>query len=195
MNTHHKYKWLTYKGGRVQIDRDIAPLLSNMWKLGIGTSNSCQAQCSFVCKHKHKIEKTSDGQEFWDIVDTKNCYNNVWLAFESTKDVERFNNYVAEYATGRDTMYACMSCDMFVNTDGGKLRPKDSWAYSFLLRNQGVQRHFGRPMIGKKRSTQEMWVEDGCKKNNFVMKPQITFPRIHLPYVEARIQSALDKKK
>jgi hypothetical protein len=40
-----------------------------------------------------------------------------------------------------------------------------------------------------------MWIDDGCKKNNFIMSPQLTFPREHLSYVEERIELALSKLK
>jgi hypothetical protein len=194
----HKFKWLTYKGKRIRIDQEIAPLLSKMWELGINTKGCCQATCHFCCNHKWKSSKTKDGFAHYELIETKNCYDSVWLAFESMKDLERLFNSVAEYSQERNSMYHLMNCDCVVRTPdkkGYKVWP-DSWAFIFYMSNQGVYGHWGRPTWAKgQRSTQILWIEDGCKKNDFVMQPQITFPRKHIPYVEERLQLALDAKE
>lgn len=189
----HHFKWaITPQGFNARIDKDIFLLCNLMWSLGIKTTNSCHSHCNFTCKHK----RNSKGY----IIPTKNCYSNVWLAFESCKDVEKLYNLVAEYEPDNKkqlhtgTMYDKMSCDRFVSTRGCAYASKEGWAFSFLMHNLGVQGHWGRPIFNGKRSTQEMWVEDGCKKNKFVIQPQITFPRAHIPYVENRLFQALERK-
>lgn len=194
----HKTKLLTYKGRKVRIDVKIAPLLSKLWKLGIQTTNSCQADCSFLCKHKYVTSKTKDGSEFDEPIRTKHCQNSVWLCFESSKDVEKLYNIVAEYTDkrGDEAMYHKMSADRFVRTSESNFRGSpDGWSFIFFMRNAGVKGHFGRPTRNKKRSTYLMWMEDGCKKNNFVIEPQLTFPHKHLSYVEDKLDLALAKKK
>jgi hypothetical protein len=168
----HKFKNLIRGGRKVEIDEDIAPLIEKMWKLGINTNNSCQADCSFSCKHKCKIKKLKSGDEYFDVIKTKKCYNNVWISFDSIKDVELLYDSVAEYDKAFDSMYSRMNCGRFVETANNYNNPPDSWAFSFYFRNDG----------GK------------LKKNKFVMSPQITFPRIHIPYIEGRLQLVIDKK-
>jgi hypothetical protein len=191
----HHFKWLKYMGDNVRIDRDIAPLLSKMWKLGIQTTNSCQAHCNFNCKHKRKQVKSKKYGTYSEVIPTKHCYNNVWICFHSATDLELFYNMVAEYTKDRDSMYNAMGCDAFMQTQGTNFMGGEKrWSFSFLLRNFGVEGHWGRPKFKGKRSTREMWIDDGCKKNNFMISPQVTFPRDHLPYIEDRLQQALDKK-
>jgi hypothetical protein len=198
----HKFKWRTYKGHKVRIDEDLVSLIDKMWALGIGTRSCCQEHCSFSCAHKWTTTKYKDGTSYSRHNKTKSCYNNVWMCFETSKDAEKFYNIVAEYVhdswkdENKSSMYNLMSCDRFVACAGKKFKyPIDSWQWSFLLENNGVEGHFGRPKWGNKRSTVEMWIEDGCKKNNFIIVPQITFPRKHIKHVEERLQLALNKKK
>ena len=193
----HPFKWMTFKGAKVKIDRDIAPLLAKMWELDINTTNSCQAHCNFACKHKHKIKKDKYGS-YYGIVPTKNCFNCVWLSFSSCKDVEKFYNIVAEYTSDKNdnNMYSKMCCDRGLTTGQNRFRrAPDGWAFSFLMSNEGVNGHWGRPMWRGKRSTQEMWIEDGCDKNDFVIMPQITFPRAHMKYIEAKLDQAIKQKR
>lgn len=188
----HKAKLLTYNGRKVRIDEEIAPLLSNMWKLGIRTSNSCQENCSFKCNHKYKIHPEKDGTTYQETLWTKSCLNCVWLVFEHALDAELFYNIVAEYVPAdKDdgTMYAD------IQGYNWKKRPGDVWTLNCYARNYGVEGHFGRPKWGNKRSTCEMWMEDGCKKNMFIIQPQLTFPRKHLAYVEGKIKEALKAKR
>ena len=77
----HAYKRISHKGRSVCIDKDIVSLLEKMWKLGIETTSSCQANCNFACKHKYKVRKLENGIKCKNVVPTKDCYNNVWLAF------------------------------------------------------------------------------------------------------------------
>lgn len=191
----HKFKWLTYEGQKVRIDADIAPLLTSLWTLGIKTTNSCHAQCSFTCGHKTKTTKLEDGGYCLSPIKTKDCDNNVWIAFESIQDLEKFFNLVAKYDTSRGSMYELMNCDLFVQTTGKYNYTKDAWAFSFYMRNMGLLGHFGRPMWRGKRMKHEVWIEDGCGKNHFRVQPQLTFPRKHLPYIEAQLQLALKNRK
>lgn len=192
----HPFKWMTYNDKKVRIDKEIAPLLSKMWALGIHTTNSCQEQCNFTCKHKYKVIKYKT-YSFNKPIKTKNCNNSIWLAFESTKDVEKLYNIVAEYEPNDDnSMYGKMSCDRFVQTGQTRFKQaSDGWTFSFCMTNEGVDGHWGRPKFGNKKSTQEMWIKDGCKKCKFVIQPQITFPKIHLQYVEDRLDLALKRKR
>lgn len=197
----HSFNWLKYNGKNVAIDKEIVPLLSKMWKLGIKTTASCQQVCSFACKHKRKVVKSKDGNYLKPIY-TKHCLSNIWLAFESAKDVEALYNYVAEYkkpATweeARNSMYGLMNCDLCTqNTKNQFLYPDNAWAFLFVMANNGVYGHWGRPTFNGKRVGYEMWIKDGCKKNNFVIEPQITFPRLHLQYVEERLDLAISKKR
>lgn len=184
----HPFKWMRYNRRNIRIDRDIVPLISKMWEAGIGTTNSCQEHCSLDCPHKYKVIRNVHTP-----IRTKHCLNSVWIAFESSSDLELLFNIVAEYAPydKDDAMYHKMRADRFV--DSRKMIP-NNWAFSFLLSNLGVEGHFGRPTFNGKRSTQEMWIEDGCKKNNFRLQPQITIPKIHVPYVVARLDKYNLKK-
>lgn len=193
----HHFKWMKYDGRNVAIDKDIAVLLSKMWRLGIHTTNSCQASCSFVCKHKVKWKKDKLGY-YSQKIKTKNCDNNIWIAFDSVKDIERFYNIVAEYVNHHNndydsSMYHRMGCDLFVQTND--VRALDGWCFSFYMCNRGTYGHWGRPTRSGKRSTYTMWVEEGCDKNHFVIEPQITIPHTHLKFVEEKLDSALKQKK
>jgi hypothetical protein len=193
----HPFKWVKYKNQNIRIDKDIVSLLSKMWKLGINTTNSCQALCNFTCNHKYEVISDKDG-DYYSVIETKHCLNNIWLCFESVRDVEKLYNIVAEYTSERsdEAMYHKMSCDRALQTGQTKFRhSKDGWAFCFHMANHGVFGHWGRPKWRGKRSTVEMWMEDGCGKNNFVLEPQITFPRSHLEYVESKLDQALKKKK
>lgn len=185
----HPFKWLKYKGENVRIDADIASLVSNLWKLGIHTANSCQSQCSFDCGHKIKIHpKDKDGYTFCETIRGKNCGSHIWLVFEKAGDIEKFYNYVCEYApyTDQDAMYN--------NILYRKKGSNEKWTIRSYIQNYGVVGHFGKRMTpnGKRRETVETWIEEGCRKNQFCLQPQLTFPRKHLEYVEKRIEKALE---
>lgn len=72
-----------------------------------------------------------------------------------------------------------------------KERPLDAWIMKACPDNRGIIGHWERPTYGNKRSSQMMWIDDGCERNNFVLMPHLTFPRKHLSYVEGRITIAL----
>lgn len=169
----HPFKWLKYEGQKVRIDKDIAPLLSGMWKLGIYTTNSCQATYHWtICSRK-----------------TKECKEFVWIVFETAKDIERFYDYVAVWEPLSDigsgfNMYEKMS------GIGYGLEPHSVWYVLARMDNLGVEGHWKRNGKGKNNSY-TVWEEDGCKKNQFVLQPQLWFPRKHLSYVEERIKLAL----
>ncbi len=182
MNKRHPFKWLIYNGERIPIDRDIVPLIAGIWKLGIKTTSCCQAHCSLVCNHKRNSR--------YEIIPTKHCHDNVWIAFETVKDMERLFDVVAQYDDSDGSMYDLMSCDNSMSYR--KKQPKDCWAFDFYMRNDGVKGHWGRPIINGKRSSQQLWIDDGCEENGFVVQPQLTFPRKHLSYVEERIKLALE---
>jgi hypothetical protein len=193
----HKTKKIMYNGRKVSIDIDIVPLLTKMWALGIRTYNSCQGQCSFLCGHKTTHKKRKDGIVEFNYIRTKECNNNVWIAFDSTKDVEKLYNIVAEWEPSnlqheKSSMYVKMGGDRAQRSK--KLSPED-WSLNYVMRNHGVLGHWGRPKWGNKRSTCILWCEDDCKKNKFVIEPQLTFPRTHLQYVESKLDAALARKK
>lgn len=187
----HPYKIVNYKGNKIRIDKGILSLLTKMWKLGIVTTNSCQSFCSFSCNHKRKIIKNKKYGKYSKIITTRNCRNNIWIVFNSIKDLEKFYNYVAEYYPVDNKMYSNMHCDLafFHNK---KSKDLDSWSMVCSMDNDGVYGHTEKSMCWGKKSL--MFVEDGCKKNKFVVRPQLTIPHKHLAYVEARLQLALDKK-
>jgi predicted transposase YbfD/YdcC len=190
----HKYKWMYYKDSKVRIDRDIAPLLSKMWELGIETYNACQAMCSRSCKHTKKVKKYKDGTSLSYHTKTKHCYDRVWIAFESARALEKFLNIVSVYEKNSDgSMYD------HIQGYSAHEHPHDAWASLLVLENLGIQYHEERTPIPKRwwkrnSKTYGCIVEDGCKKNNFRVAPQLWFPRKHLVYVEERLQLAIDKK-
>ena len=179
-NGKHHYKIVSFRGQKICIDEDIAPLLLNMWKLGIRTWNSCQGHCSFKCAHKYRIKKLKNGITNYTKVRTKACGQFVWLVFDRVEDLELFYNLVAEPKDFNNDK------SMYDQITNNKI-----WSTIFPITNYGISGHWGRPKWGNKRSTKMMWIEDKCKKNKFVFSPQLTFPRSHLPYVEARIKAAL----
>jgi hypothetical protein len=181
----HKFKRLTYKGKKIEIDEKIVPLIFKMWKLDINTSGCCQADCSFNCEHNgEEVAGTENGVDYYQPIYGKMCHNNVWIAFATMKDMGRFLNIIAEYSEDRGSMYRRMCCDKFVGRPF--MGPKDQWTYSFFLANQGINK---RDIGGKKISTQP------SNTNDFAVRPQLAFPRKHLPYVEQQLQSALTKKR
>lgn len=189
----HKAKILTYDGVKVRIDKEIAPLLSNMWKMGIRTVNSCQAHCSFKCDHKiKKHPKDKEGYTFYESLWTDHCQDCIWLVFEHALDIELFYNIVAEYLPYEKeagTMYAHIQGHDF------KKNPRDVWSVQSSMRNYGVEGHFDYGMSPSgKREKYKTWHEDSCKNNIFILQPQLTFPRKHLAYVEAKIKEALKTK-
>jgi hypothetical protein len=45
----HRYKWFVMENGdRVQIDKEIAPLMQQVWDMGLCTNNSCQDNFGYV---------------------------------------------------------------------------------------------------------------------------------------------------
>lgn len=188
-NGRHHFKWMTFDGKKVRIDKDIVNLVGLLWKHSIRTTNSCHASCSFYCKHKYVTTKDDKYGTMMTPVRTDNCHKYVWLVFESTKDLEKLYNLAAEYGT---PMYDTMSCDGALTTGSSRYKiPIDRWSYQFVMSNQGVHGHWGRPIINGKRATFECWVDDGCEKNNFVLSPQLTFPRSHIKHLEQKLQEAL----
>lgn len=175
-STRHPFKWLKYNEQNIRIDKDIAPLISRIWKLGIKTTSSCQEHCSFVCGHKIKIINN-----YYEPVRTKRCKNHIWIVFASAKDLEKFYNYVAEYSTNHTSLYE------YIIRTADKNYHDSIWSLDWVPVNYGIFGHWGRQTINGKRQTYEVWIEDGCDKNNFIMQPQLTFPKKHLKYVEERL--------
>lgn len=168
--THHPFKWLKFDGEKVRIDKEIAPLLSNLWKLGIRTTNSCQEHCSFNCKHKYKKSYDEDGCLCSYIIPTKKCWDSIWLCFEQASDLEKFYNIIAKYGS---TDYDVVS----------------SWPIRHHIINYGIEGCFTRPIINGKRSTVPLFKETSCRKNNFIVSPQLTFPRKYLSFIEDKINT------
>lgn len=75
-----KHRTVNVRVGDMQaeIDEEIAPLIRELWKAGIDTSNSCQ--------------ETRPGI--------------VWIEFATAEDAARFLNVVAEYEEGAEGLYA-----------------------------------------------------------------------------------------
>lgn len=191
--SRHPYKWFVYNGRNIRIDKEIAPLISKMWKLGILTISSCQAVCSFNCIHKNINKLNKKTKEIHTtIIPTKHCYNNVWIAFDSCLDIELFYDIVAKYDSKNDSMYSKIKNFSFFK----KKFISENWSCIFPIKNLGIKGHWGRPTINGKRLSSQVWIEDRCKKNDFCIQPQLTFPRKHLPYVEERLDLAIkDIKK
>jgi len=189
----HHFKWMTYQGKKIRIDKDIAPLMTLLWRFGIETTNSCHAMCRLNCTHKYvKRMDPKYGDMVMYPIKEEHCGQYAWLVFNSVADLEHLFNLVAEYGT---EMYDLMGCGGHL-LGRGKTRykvPLDKWIYSFNLENRGVQGHWGRPMINGKRSTQEMWTDDGCEENQFVLTPQVTFPRKHIAYLVQRLQKVANE--
>jgi len=178
----HPFKWLLWRENKVRVDKEIAPLISNLWKLGINTLNSCQAHCSFNCDHKWN--------QFRDkIIPTGHCDNNVWIVFETAKDYQKFLNIVANY--NEKKMYEHIIYSYF----SPKKYDPNRWATQFFMENLGVEGEWKRPYFNKKRVEYQMFVETGCGKNNFNTQVQLTFPQKHLEYVEKKINSVLKEEK
>jgi hypothetical protein len=202
----HHFKWLNHQGQKIRIDRDIAPLLTEMWALGIQTTNSCQGVCSTKCKHKLKIKKLKGGNTLFDKVLTPECRSYVWIAFQSAKDMERFYNLVAVYEKQeRDqpvNMYAIINgwAGKDVKRNGKFVRWErhpDNWEVVNHMPNNGIRGHEEKGVnnIPGKPKFFLYWEEDDCSQNDFRMEPQVKFPRKHLQYVMERLQVANSKRK
>lgn len=203
---HHPFKWMMYDGQKVRIDKDIAPLLDSMWKLGIHTTSSCQAVCSRKCKHKFKIKNLKGGVHFREKVLTPNCKDRIWIAFAGARDMERFYNLVVVYEKWewgkRDTMYDLINGwaghDIKKHGKFVRYQPSpDNWETIHSMPNLGIRCHVERfpNNIPGEHKYYYAFVEDDCPKNKFRMQPQIQFPRKHLGYVVERLNKALERKK
>lgn len=168
----HSKKILKYKSEYVKIDVDIANTLQLMWKAGINTTNSCQAQCALDCKHKNKKIKQSDGSIFFKKILTKKCNQYVWICFESSSDLELFYNSVGIW----DKNFPPIN---------------STWAILPVMTNLAEFIKWGR---FKPHNTVMTWKSIGCAKNNFKMQPQLTFPRSDLPLIEKLLRLYLDNK-
>jgi hypothetical protein len=84
----HETKVLYLDGKRCLIDRNIAPLIDGLFKLGIHTTGSCEADCGGWCNRKHPIVNGFHGP-------TEQCLKSVWLAFDTADDGMRFLNTVS----------------------------------------------------------------------------------------------------
>jgi hypothetical protein len=93
----HPYKLLTYKGKKVEIDKDIAPLISKMWKLKIGTRNCCQ-------------NYSGDGR--------------VWIVFDNARSMSKFFIFVfSKYEVGKSLEMHKHIRGFTVNTHPGLFNP------------------------------------------------------------------------
>lgn len=198
----HPFKWMVYEGEKIRIDRDIAPLLSSIWELGIHTTNSCQGVCSRHCKHKVIHTKLKTGELLSEKIKTPECRNRVWIAFASARDLERFINLVAVYEKDvREGMYELIngwgSHDEWKRGKFRCIKHPDNWEYIHHMPNRGIRDHVERfpNNIPGEPKYYYAFVEDDCPKNNFRMQPQLQFPRKHLPYVMERLEAALQRKR
>lgn len=193
----HKFKWRTYRGHKVRIDKDLTPLLDRMWELGIGTTNCCQSRCSPSCKHKKRIITYKDGSKFHTFYRTKHCGDRAWIAFDSGRSLEKFLNVVAVYKKWKkgdpDGMYD------HIQGHSAKDHPHDVWEVKPYFDNCGVLVHEERipavQAMGTRHKTIGVWEEDGCKKNDFRLMPQMWIPRKHFQYIIQRLDLALSKRK
>lgn len=194
MLNKHSTRTLFYKGKNVKIDRKIATLISNMWKLNINTINCCQEHCSPNCKHTTKIITYKDGSKLYKKIRTRYCNKFIWIVFDRPKDAELFFNIVAEFDSSITSMYSRIhgynrSTEHFSNT----------WVTEVMLENRGeirqLVRHKNTIAYGKNNGNHFLWEEKDCKRNKFNLMIQLYFPIKHLKYVEERIKLALDRRK
>jgi hypothetical protein len=184
---------MTFDGMKVRIDKDIAPIIEMMWFLGIRTISSCHGHCSFECSHKINIYKDEDGFTVHSPILTDHCHDSVWIVFEQAHDIEKFYDTIAEYSDEGKSAKTATMYDHILGHYRNKNK-RDVWCTQFYARNYGVKGHWGKPIINGKRLTYECWIEDDCKKNNFIVQPQLTFPRKHIEYIKSKLQEALNKK-
>jgi len=162
----HKYKKLIYNNKLINIDIEIAKLLSLMWKLGIKTTNSCQEYCSFNCKHIWKKSNKKDGIIHYTHSLTKDCYNSIWIAFESSEDLELFYNYIGIWEKN--------------------FPDSSTWQILAVMDNDGIIGCWkGRPLS---------WHENSCGKNLFKLRPQLTFPKKDLSLIERLLEISIENK-
>lgn len=195
MNHRGNYLYRTDKYGkyRVKIDKDISHMISLMWKLGIDTSNSCQAACAYDCKCRYKNggnEKKRAG-----------CNNHVWIAFPSSRELEKFMNIVAKFEPTNDKH----EWTMYDHVQGyGRPCGEPSWLFSFAMSNHGEKKvikkgYFDKPTVhghlegtkAKKQKSFGYFDTVGCGRNNFRVEPQLHFQRQYLEYVVKRLEEAV----
>ena len=196
-NEPHKFKWVNCNGDKVRIDRNIAPLISNMWKLGIGTTNCCQSVCAPSCKHKNRDIIYKDGSKLQSFYRTKHCGDRIWIVFDSGMSLEKFLNIVAVFEEENDGsndigMYG------FIHGYCPLKYPNDIWHIDLSFRNNGVdfasRRVKQRLASGTKQKTISILKEISCKNNDFRILPHLYFPSEHLSYVEGKIILANENK-
>jgi len=201
-NGKHSFKWMKYKNEKIRIDKDIAPLIQTMWDLGIHTSNCCQGVCSKNCSHKTKHATLKDGGILSEKIKTSECGNRIWIVFSSAKDMEKFYNLVAVYEKNNNGMYDLINgwAGRNISKSGKFIRyqpSKDNWEVIHYMPNLGVNLHLKRVKNNATKNPKYYYIldEEKCKKNKFVLRPQITFPRKHLDYVIERLNKAIEDKR
>jgi hypothetical protein len=191
--SRHPFKWLTYHGQKIRIDREIAPLISMLWELEIGTISCCQASCPYSRSCGHSLNKKTSNK-----IKTKLCNNHVWLVFDNARSLEQFYNYVAIY----EEDYPGKPVGMQEHIRGYTLGSHpEAWEMFAWTENRGVVCREERIPIPKEerkywpKGRKSMWiaVDDHCDQNDFRLMPQLWFPRAHLAYVEDRLRQALTK--
>ncbi len=173
----HRGTFIKFDNFNIKIDKKLCGLINNLWELGIRTVSSCEGSCGFLCKHKWKQKRNKKESYSYHTV-TKQCYTYVWLVFEQIKDYEKFLNIVCDY---NDPIYNN------ILERAEKKYQKDNWSIRVLHENYGVKYRTNK--------AKDLWIEDGCVKNNIIMKLQLTFPQKHLSYVEKRIAHAFKIKQ
>lgn len=192
---NHKTKYINFNNKRFIIDAEIAPLISNIWKLDIKTTSCCQGHCAPSCNHKTKIIKNLDNSATIEKIKGKHCNNYVQICFASGTDFEKFLDIVAEYEKDAEE-------GMYYNIDRSfaiSKSPTDRWEMVPFFDNRGIELITKRFPIEedqkhcfpKNHKTYGAFVEIGCKQNDFRLMPQLYFPRKHLKYVEDKIKLAL----
>jgi hypothetical protein len=108
-----------------EIDKDIAPLIREIWEAGIVSCNSCQ----------------------------ENEPGIVWIEFMTPTDAERFVNIVAEYEDGIDTLYNRITGERSAKEKEVKYWEYDPFVFDYAMKREFengrivAERHDGVPDI------------------------------------------------
>ena len=184
----HKAKILYLDGRRCRIDRDIAPLIEGLFKLGIRTFSSCQNTCGGYCNLKHPKARrcyrdTKTGKVVWENGrrKTKWCHESVWLCFESCQDGARFLNAVSRPDDSEKLRF-----QMGEGRAGSRKRPSHDWLWKVVADDINDGRCMDRRgyWIGKRRAP--------SRKYSFFMV--LVMPRAHLSMVTERVLEKASKR-
>jgi hypothetical protein len=174
-----------YKGELVRIDRELAPIIADLWALGIDTQNCCQQSCAGWCPKKHRSKLIKKGKTAeWTKV--RYCQDRAYIAFASAEDYQAFLNLMADW-TKRPRSAKGRLYNRIAPWSPGDTRhwKTDAWVAQIWLDNGGILAHINRD---------QMIVEDSCKKNDFRISVMLFLPRTDLDFVGKRLRKAVEKK-